>query len=99
MKPKALGLVLPAALVVTTFSLAASCQHTQEYCVDIDKKSVCDSAEGCAWNDAEGLCENVCDEITDQAACEDIKRCEWSPPIEGDTDTSGNEATCHEPFT
>ena len=99
MNPKALQLVLPATLVVTTFAVAAACNRVEEYCVDIEKKSVCDAEPDCRWNDQYSECMNICNEITDQAQCEELDRCEWGPPIDGGGDTDGVEFTCHAPFT
>ncbi len=95
-------LVLPAALVVTTFVSANACKYdpsAEEYCIDIETKSDCNSAAGCGWSDQDGLCLNICDQIETQMECEAIDRCVWD--LEGDTggtDTGGGGA-CHEPFT
>lgn len=91
-------LVLPAALAVTTFALGSACRDEQEYCVDIESKSKCESAAGCAWDSDTGLCQNICSEIEDEMECKAIERCEWSASGEsGESDTGG--AGCHEPFT
>lgn len=95
-------LILPATLVVTTFISASSCKNYQEYCVDIENMSDCDTAEGCGWNEQFNTCANICHEVQTQADCEALERCEWSEGYgtEGDsgTDTGGGES-CHEPFT
>jgi hypothetical protein len=98
-------LVLPAALVVTTIVVGAgSCKSSTSngddegshvtYCVDIESMAACNDAAACAWNDAAGECENTCHEITVEAECVALDRCEWSI-AEG----SGGGETCHEVFT
>jgi hypothetical protein len=100
-------LILPAALVVTTFVSAGSCKHQPDYCVDIENQADCDSADGCAWSTEDDVCINTCHLNETQAECEAIDRCEWYPegaPSEsGGTDTggteTGDEGGCGEPFS
>ena len=96
-------LVLPLALVVTTFASANACERTPEHCVDIEKQSKCESAPGCEWDAEYGWCSSSCFKIEDQQECEAIERCVWDPELaETDGETggeTGGETACHEPFT
>jgi hypothetical protein len=100
-------LVLPAALVVTTFVSANSCKHEPDYCVDIENQADCDSAEGCGWSTEYDVCNNTCYLVETQAECDALDRCEWYPdgaPSEsGGTETGGTETGgdggCGEPFS
>lgn len=93
-------LVLPAALVVTTFASANGClDRTPDYCVDIENKSKCESEAGCGWDEQNGECANICYQIEDQQECEAIERCEWNPEFGTGDETGGEVSSCGEPFT
>jgi hypothetical protein len=108
-------LVLPAALVVTTFVSASSCKYDpsrEEYCVDIENRTDCDSVEGCGWSDEYDECVNTCFLEQTQAECEAIDRCFWEAEGGGSemggsemggSETGGSETggdgSCHEPFS
>ena len=66
-------------------------------CSGITDMALCNDEPGCAWLASASLCENICAEIIDQAECQAIARCEWGDGVL-DTDTTGGEPTCHEPF-
>ncbi|HLT35660.1 MAG TPA: hypothetical protein VK034_05225 [Enhygromyxa sp.] len=95
-------LVLPAALVVTTFASAGACQeHTPRHCGDIVTKLKCNSEPGCEWNQQDHDCQSVCFQIEDQQQCEDIERCIWDPSggTSDGEETDGDPGICTEPFT
>jgi hypothetical protein len=99
-------LVLPAALVVTTFVSANSCKHRHEYCADIENQADCDSVDYCGWNAEYGVCSNTCYLNETQAECEAIDSCEWFAEgggSGGGTETGGTETggggSCEEPFS
>lgn len=100
-------LILPATLAVTTFIAANACQREPEFCVDIESQKTCESAEGCAWLEDAGLCENACGEIQTEEACEATERCAWYPDGQSSTgtgtgtggeDPDGNPGECGPPF-
>ena len=92
-------LTLPAALVVATFLLGASCKDNpseEEYCEDIADMAVCDAEAGCGWSEEFGECINTCTLIMTQSECVAADRCTWEQSTETDT---GDPGGCHEPFT
>jgi hypothetical protein len=98
-------LVLPAALVVTTYVSASSCKYDpskEEYCGDIESRADCDSVDGCGWSDEFDECVNTCFLIQTQEECEAIERCFWDVDG-GGSETGGTETggggSCHEPFS
>lgn len=98
-------LVLPAALVVTTFVSASSCKYDpsrEDYCGDIEKQADCDSVDGCGWNMEFGFCSDTCHLNETQAECEAIDRCVWFPDGAG-SGTGGTETggvgSCEPPFS
>lgn len=102
-------LVLPAALLVTTFVSASSCKYDpsrEEYCADIESQADCDSVDGCGWSTEYDECINTCYLNETQAECEAIDRCVWFPGGGGSetgSETGGTETggggSCEEPFT
>jgi hypothetical protein len=102
-------LVLPAVLVVSTFVSATSCNDPskEEHCADIEKQSVCESAEGCGWDMEHGWCHSTCDLYETQAECDAIDRCQWFS-YNGGSETGGSETggtetggdgSCEPPFS
>jgi hypothetical protein len=98
-------LVLPAALLVTTFVSASSCKYDpsrEEYCGDIEEQADCESVAGCGWSTEYDECINTCHLNESQADCEAIDRCVWEAETgggeTGGTETGG-DGQCHEPFT
>lgn len=99
-------LVLPAALVVTTFVVSASsCKYDpsrEEYCADVESQADCDSVAGCGWSTEFDECINTCYLNETQAECEAIDRCVWFPDG-GGSETGGTETggvgSCEEPFS
>jgi hypothetical protein len=105
MKSKSALLVLPAALAVTTFVVAAACHDNEpDYCVDIEQMSKCNEAEACAWNPDSNDCENTCHEVQDEQVCMEYARCVWyadgTPEGAGTgTGTGGGDGACGQNFT
>jgi hypothetical protein len=111
MEPRAVPrLVLPAALLVTTFVSASSCKYDpsrEEYCADIERQADCDSVAGCGWSIEYGVCNDTCYLNETQAECEAIDRCVWYPdgggsgPGESETGgtETGGDGSCEPPFS
>ncbi len=104
MDARALKFALPAALAVTTFSVAGACgdnhsnndgHHVEEYCEDIGSMAACATEPGCGWDTQYDECVNTCYQITDEAQCAEIDRCVWDAGAE----TTGGGESCHQPFT
>lgn len=76
-------LILPAVLVLTTFSIATlSCQDPIAYCEDIPDSSECEADDSCRWT-GDG-CVVICETIEREQPCSQTPLCMWNP----------NEKTC-----
>lgn len=99
-------LVLPAALVVSTYVSATSCNFgPNRDCEDIAIRKKCDATEGCGWSEDFDECVSTCFTYQTQAECEAVERCFWEPGggsgPESDTGGSetGEDGSCHAPFS
>lgn len=98
-------LVLPAALVVSTYVSAASCNGREQYCEDIALRKNCESTEGCGWSEDYNECVNTCFLFQTQSECEAVERCFWEadggsgPESETGGTETGEGGSCHAPFS
>lgn len=94
----ALKLVLPTALVVTTFLGAGACRDQgHHYCEDIETEPKCNAEPGCGWDQQNGECTNSCSQIEDKQECEKIERCTWEASEA--SETGGEQERCRQVFT